>query len=60
MKPRQDFVLPISLSSRLISSHLAEAFFDGAEIWKNIILHHNVVLPLHPEKQERIINTDFT
>ncbi len=32
-------------------SHLAEAFFDGAEIWKNIIPHHSVFLPLHPDNR---------
>ncbi len=30
-------------------SHLAEAFFDGAEVWKNVIPHHRVFLALHPD-----------
>lgn len=32
-------------------SHLAETFFDGAEIWKNIIPHHRVFLPFHPDNR---------
>lgn len=30
-------------------SDLAEAFFDGAEVWQNVILHHSVFLALHPD-----------
>lgn len=31
-----------------VFSHLTEALFDGTEIWKNIIPHHSVFLPLQP------------
>lgn len=33
-------------------AHLAEALFNGAEIWENVIPHHGVLLPLEPEDKE--------
>jgi len=42
----------INNTNRLTPPHLAEAFFDGAEIWKNIIPHQTVFLTLHPEVTE--------
>lgn len=34
-----------------VFSHFAEALFDGAEVWKNIILHHSVFLSLQPDNR---------
>lgn len=37
-----------------VSSHLAEAFFDSAEVWKDIIPHHGVFLPLQPDNRQTL------
>lgn len=37
-----------------VFSHLAEAFFDGAEVWKDIIPHHVVFLPLQPDNRQAL------
>lgn len=42
-----------------VFSHLAEAFFDGAEIWKDIIPHHGVFLPLQSDNR-RALATQLT
>lgn len=38
----------------IVFSHLAEAFFDGAEVWKDIIPHHTVFLPLQPDNRQAL------
>lgn len=35
-------------------SHLAEAFLNGAEIWKHVIPHRRVLLALGPDKPQQV------
>lgn len=34
--------------------HLAEAFFDGAEVGKDVVPHHSVFLPLQPDIRQAL------